>query len=77
VNLESLALDAVAGNDGDIGIDVLKCVQNDLYVLRAALTNPQGVPNSDITAGFVTQIISRIDLALALAEDGEKSEAAQ
>lgn len=67
MNIERLALDAVAGNDADIGIDTLKCIHDDLLVLYTGLTNNSGAPSMHIIAGFVHQIISRIDLAVALA----------
>lgn len=78
MNIERLALDAIAGNDADIGLDTLKCVQADLYVLHSAMTNERTHPSPHVVSGFVAQIINRIDLALALAEDDdEKPEAAQ
>ncbi|HVY26960.1 MAG TPA: hypothetical protein VHB79_10420 [Polyangiaceae bacterium] len=79
MNLERLALDAVAGNDEDIGLDTLRATHDDLMVLYSALTHPDGYPSTSVVANVVARIAHRIDLALALAGDdvGEKPEAAK
>lgn len=66
-NIERLALDAVASDDDDIGLDTLRAVSTDLLMLYGALTN-DARPNTEDVAQFVAQIRHRIDLALALAE---------
>jgi len=68
MNIERFALDAIACNDADVGLDTLKCVQVDLRMLHAALTNPRESMEADAPR-FVSQIIARIELALQLAED--------
>ena len=75
--IERLALEAIATDDGDIGFGTLKAVQGDLLVLFSALTSDAGVPCNERIAEFVSLIINRIDLALALAEADQKAEAAQ
>ena len=51
----------------DIGLDTLRAVQTDLRVLSGALTNPRECLEGDAPR-FISQIVARIELALALAK---------
>jgi hypothetical protein len=75
MTIERLALDAIAGDDADIGLDTLRCMQDELYLLHAGLTNDQALVSRDRLARHVGQMIHRIDLAFALA--APESEAAE
>ncbi len=74
--LESLAVAAVSGFDGCLGIDTLDRVKTELSVLATALRNDDMPLDRHDAADVISQIATRIEVALELAI-GATSEAAE
>lgn len=67
-NLHALARAAVAGYEGNLHLDTLERLKTELSVLQTALRNDNMPMNRHEAADFLCHIITRIELATALAE---------